>query len=151
MRRPLVASFQVKPNPAKPQYYNVLVFETKAAMHAHWQEQLRIGCWGAIRKANGTVHSSFEAQATNSRRYALKAGRWHKSDNIGEIIFYRDFLGAGVVSHEMTHAALYWVTSKKNTDFGYRLDFKDDERLAEAVGQMCRQFWVKWFKKFPKG
>jgi hypothetical protein len=54
-------------------------------------------------------------------------------------------MGAGVVAHEMTHAAHFWLER-----LGLSVhDLEDEaleERFCEVVGQLCRTFWTKYFQ-----
>ena len=49
-------------------------------------------------------------------------------------MFHRGYIGAGVASHEMTHAARYYL--------GKRLP---DERMARIVGRLTSAFWKHWY------
>lgn len=57
-------------------------------------------------------------------------------------MFSADVVGAGLVSHEMTHAALAECLCNRNPDFR---NPKADERLATIAGELTRKFWVKWW------
>ena len=126
--------FRVKPHPKRKEYYNVLIFDTQADMLAHWNSIV-------------SGDTPFQAHVVEWAAVDLVNGCWKKSDNIGEIIFHEGFLGAGVVAHEMTHAALYSVCKRRNGGAKFHLTEKDDERLAFACGEMCRQFWTKYLAK----
>lgn len=73
-----------------------------------------------------------------------------KSGEIGSISFVVDHTTSGIVSHECTHAALYWFlcTHKKleklnNPDY--------DEKFAWVQGNLVRQVWMHWFKAEKAG
>jgi len=57
--------------------------------------------------------------------------------------------GAGVVAHEMTHAAYAWLCGRK----GWRPRWKDkalDEDIAWTVGWLVTQYWREYWKRFAK-
>ena len=151
MNKNVIAFFRVKPNPTKPHFYEVRIFDTKAAMVAHWHKRHESGYFTDKSTGSGVVRK-FEAIASSSEKLEQWSdGRWRKTPWLGEVLFYKSFMGAGIVSHEMSHAGLYWLTRNKDTSKGFNLSRRDDEKLAEAVGELSRQFWVKWFKKFSTG
>jgi len=77
-----------------------------------------------------------------------KSGR--KSGEVGCISFVVAHCTSGIVSHECTHAALYWFldTYKKVEKL---LIPEYDEKFAWVQGNLVRQIWVHWFRLEKKG
>lgn len=61
----------------------------------------------------------------------------------GIVVFHRGQLGSGIVAHEMTHAADFYVRGymkfKPNSNAG-------QEALASSVGTLVNAFW-RWYYK----
>ncbi len=76
---------------------------------------------------------------------AFYFGGWWSKRNavIGHVYFNRDTFGPGVVAHEMTHAAMAFV-SPGPPPFTFTSDL--DERLAMSVHRLVRGFW-KWYQR----
>lgn len=61
---------------------------------------------------------------------------------VGEIHMYRDFIDAGVVSHEITHLVLQWADM-------HDLDISDDdvhERLSTIAEKANGTFWYEYIR-----
>ena len=56
-------------------------------------------------------------------------------------------MGAGIVSHELTHAALAHMLDRGVRNF--RL-LRNDEKLAMIAGELNRKFWKGYYKLFPE-
>ena len=88
------------------------------------------------------LHDDYEAvtvqwSEVKNRRAKIPEKRFDR--DIGKILFHRRQVGSGVVSHEMTHAALHflWLGKiKKNPIYNHTLN----EALAWSVGFMTSQF-----------
>ena len=79
-----------------------------------------------------------------------KKTKGRKSGEVGCISFLIDHCTSGIVSHECTHAALYWFldTYKKIEKL---LMPEYDEKFAWVQGNLTRQVWVHWFKLEKQG
>lgn len=138
--------FKVYPEPAKDKFYNVLIFKTKRDMHVFKTEQRKVLAKNGYRLYRN--NNRFEAEASWWDSLELVKGRWRKSKCVGQVIFHSKFFGAGVVAHEMCHAALYHVSAGRSKYSNkFELTKRDDERLATVCGEMCRQFWNRYFTK----
>lgn len=63
------------------------------------------------------------------------------------VYLYAGGAGSGVVSHELTHAALFYCTRSRKTD---RISFRRlNERLAWTQGWLVHQYWQAYYRK-PK-
>ncbi len=68
--------------------------------------------------------------------------------DIGEVLLFRGRLGAGIVAHEMLHAALHYerlVSKNKQATFTEHIG-KEEERLAHCLTDLVRQFTVKAYE-----
>lgn len=91
------------------------------------------------KKGMGPIRSGYSDTQAMARYYGT---HWERRNAcIGVVYFHRDVFGAGVVAHEMTHAALY-ATAPGKFPFVFRKHH--DERLAMAVHRLVRGFW-RWY------
>ncbi len=63
-------------------------------------------------------------------------------NGLGYIVFTVERLGAGIVTHEMTHAALRTLGLGR----GLRLGRAREEELANAVEWLVTKFWQRWYR-----
>jgi hypothetical protein len=144
-----VRTFKLYPDPRRKRYYKVFVFDTRAMMHAFWRAQVRANTELVLGRR---VSAALKRRHTGDLGWAAQAARWYghwgviPREHVGQVLFYKRFLGAGVVAHEMTHAALYDVAAHARGG-GYRLTARDDERLASVAGELSRQFWCRWYRR----
>lgn len=85
-----------------------------------------------------------------SRRCYARTFQWHSMKLPATVTFCIPFLGAGTVSHEMTHVAVHWLRLTKRSLPQNRAGAKTDrreERLAELVGFLVTQFWIKYYAR----
>jgi hypothetical protein len=69
-------------------------------------------------------------------------------NDIGIVIFYKGRLGAGIVAHEMGHAALHYdreVNGNKNAEYGNNIGEKEEDML-HALFHLVRNFTRKCYK-----
>lgn len=121
------------------QWFNVLIFRTQPEMCAFRKEQVRI---------TPTLYNRIIDKRPN---YRACAAYWTGNDgrnvlNCGQMLFCQKAVGAGVVSHECTHAALYWCENNLRK-FDPMKNNRHDEKLAWMQGWLTQQFWQKWYKK----
>ena len=68
---------------------------------------------------------------------------------VASVVFCRKHIGGGLVSHEMTHAAVSWGTrqgwnwSHLGCIDGAIPKGASEEMLAEVVGELTRQFYLR--------
>ena len=148
MRRALLTRFRVKPDPARPEHFEVLVFATKAAMCAHYAN----GCsldeiqW---RKGFGLGDFDFTAITIGWTRIKIQPdGTETVHPNIGQILFHHenDRIGAELVSHEMSHAVLMWFEHGGHPWDSLVPGHDWNEAVCLAQGRMVGQFWRKWYR-----
>lgn len=123
-------------------YFNVCLFRDRATM----------------RELNRIQHEKDPHIFRRFRRFEALAqyyeicgpkGKRRTSNCVGQVLFHREFMGARVVAHEMTHMALYAIAGR--TKAGYTLTTRQDERMAACVGELCRQFYVAYWKWEKRG
>ena len=139
--RPL-ALFRIRPKPDRPEYYQVRIFKTQEQMF-RWSERRGFDVGG--REANtGAYVCSFQL-------YHIDADGGEKTlPQIGIICLHLDELGAGVVSHEMTHAALYWFRYSLG-DYSQLEQGDYLETVCQVQGDLTGQFWDRYFRLVRQG
>lgn len=61
---------------------------------------------------------------------------------LGYVVFSKEQIGGGLVAHELVHAACRTLLGER-----YRsLSYQREERLAQLVEHLVRQFWQKWYR-----
>lgn len=119
--------------------FTVRVFRNRIDMWAYWARQVETGYAGG--RTVGRLN--FLGQASYW-------GRPHGRE-VGQVLICADAIGAGVVAHEMCHAALYYTTLKLGLKPS-TLDKKADETLAWITGWLTSRFWVAFYRlKLPGG
>lgn len=123
-------------------FYRVWLFPDRPTMYAFDRERRRMGIH------TGRNRSDFLAQAS---WWGAKA-RGHRIPNcVGEVIFDISWVGSGLVSHEMTHAALYYLQGSLGVKHVDWRDKKIEERLAYIQGNLVQGFWRQWHRhKFDR-
>ncbi len=126
----------------KRRYYKVFIFRTEEQMYEHFKKTNTQSRW----KRGGIGKLNFVAVCQGYRRYDVKR-RGRLLPDIGQILFTADRLGAGVVSHEMTHAVIYWADTHTKIDLAkIASSTRTDERIALVQGNLVNQFWSKFYK-----
>jgi len=146
MSEPLL-SFRIYPE-GRFLYAEVNIWPTKKAMYEH-----------------KPLSRDHEASCTGSTLYRVakkrrgKRQRIRKAGLFAELNFYRRYLGVGVVSHEVTHAAFSWADrvrlplSEISDDLpgsqtsGVLPRDGAEERFCYALGEMMRQCTQKLYDK----
>lgn len=134
--------YQFKIYPEEKHYYRVLIFDTKKNMIKYWK---RYGNPNGRKLDFEGICNSYEI-----RLYKKNKSTEIIKDDIGFILLYRNGFGSGVVSHEITHATTYWCKTAGFHLNTSRIVKENDERYAYALGNMVTQFWIEYYKKFPK-
>ena len=73
-------------------------------------------------------------------------GKWaaRRGGRRGIVVFCLPVFGAGVVSHEWTHAAHYELTRHRGRT---SLPMRDHEKLAWLQGEFVRRFWCAFYRR----
>lgn len=126
----MIIKFRIYPESRRGYYFDVKVFPTIEALRKYAER------WGAR-------HVEPNRFANTDAAVLPYTTTGHKT--LGEIVFHKASLGAAIVTHEATHAALKWVDAKRvnvdrvvrqgNTDIG----IENEERFCDAVGSLVEQ------------
>jgi hypothetical protein len=127
--------FKVRPTVRSKWWYDVLVYDTKKEMLKEARElYIKVFGHNCRKYVNGAEAITFGYSPSDKK----------KKNKLGDILFYKGYLGAGVVSHEMVHAAVYCHKEiRVNLNKLYN-SYNDDERFADTVGYLNAQFWRKY-------
>lgn len=131
----------------KTQYYKCIIFPDLKSMYK-WNEKDGYKQDGEY-KYLGLVRS-YSVIEIPSEKEGLKGKIEKVSGEIGSISLVPHGCTSGVVSHEMTHAALYWF-SKNHGSYKKLEKSKYDEMMAWVQGNLVSQFWTKWYELEEKG
>jgi len=112
-------------------HVTVRVYQDKPAMLA------------ALKRANRAAGHKTEAFcASFFRKKFPNPTRWRWGC---DVYLYAGGFGSGIASHELTHAAFFYVTRGRKSD---ALSFKRiNERLAWSQGWLVHQFWRAFYRK----
>jgi hypothetical protein len=139
----MIATFRVHPvrrgNRGVGDYFVVELYRTKTQMR------------DAIRKSTGKTrgHLWTMGQCSWYTKLDKVRGRWIRQRECGTIFLCSVAGGAGVITHEMTHAAFAWLWKRRK----WRPRWNDtglEEPLAWTVGWLVTQYWREYFKRFAK-
>lgn len=132
---------------AKGRYYLVVLFRTLKAMRKAFAS---MGYrWNHVKKALGVCENSTHV----SFRKGSKA-RVHPC--CGIVLLTKGYEGAGIATHEFTHAGLGFMRRNKrdlgklndcDSVTGYRISNSVEEELARVTGQMVCEFYTKLRRK----
>ncbi len=128
-------------------YYRILIFPSKDAMYAYERMLYSTTTRRGFKKRGPVrVRGTFNFTAITHRYdgYRRRAGKWRRSLNLGQILFHDGGYGAGIVAHEMSHAALYSFNGWRR-----RSPNRLDEALAWRIGFMVSEFWREYYKRRP--
>lgn len=131
--------FKIKTQ-GEPHFFWCRVFDTKKEMHqwyrttSQYQEQGGKGDFGAMVLPYEKVKFENDAEI--------------RHPEIGTVIFYRGQMGAGVISHEMGHCALWYdriINGNRNAQYGEEVN-DEEERLCYLIGDLTRCLVNKCYK-----
>ena len=93
-------------------------------------------------------------------------GRWQRTPEVARVYLPAHSLGAGLVAHELTHAAVMWARRVRlsgraiigDGERGRRcspngrplpplVENNANERFADVMGHLNYQFWRAWWKR----
>jgi hypothetical protein len=112
-------------------------------MHFFWREQCRLGF-----KIGRVGKLDFQGQASHWREERYRDGKKQTHPCRGQIILHLGRLGSGIVSHELTHAAIYQVLSDAGIhDKPFVMTRKLDEKIAWTQGWLTQQFWQAFYRR----
>jgi hypothetical protein len=137
-------TFRVCPARRGRLFFDVRIYPDEQRMRRALRRQDR---WLGTRRD----WSRSEAVCTSFETQIQLRGRWTRTPRLGVLFFHRRSLGAGLVAHEMTHAAVVWarrVGVSGRRVWHQRGDWEGgaNERFADAVGNLCAHFWVAFYR-----
>lgn len=154
-------TFKLYPDRRKYFYFTALIFATRQEMYEAKAKlsPLRASDYDAITLGRYQMTSDNRHMAAFRRR-----NKWSKrrskvereyARQLGSILFFKERLGVGVVSHEMTHAATGYVkivgikggdAETRDRSFALLVDSNDDyeECLAWTIGELTAQFFARY-------
>ncbi len=130
-------TFRIYPDGEKDNYYTAHVFRTQAAMHSFQLKSTAGIKWGAKYK---------DMDDTDCEAMTYSWGN-PRGEEAGQVLFYLGSCVPGIVSHEFTHAALYWVKNHGVKAAHLYTRSAADERLARTQGDMVHEFWTLYYRK----
>lgn len=134
--------FKVHIDRDRDYYWRVQIYRTQAQM-LH-----------AINRMNRFFGTTEEVNSGSGRTAAMVCMRDYlklEHYRLGTIYFHVGKVGGGVVSHEMTHAAMYfwWNVEDRPWD-SLRSDKEAEEAFALAQGHLVSDFWNNWWPRCDK-
>lgn len=117
------------------EYFTVLVFRDHDTMLRFHAEQSRI-CHTDPGEDFLGICKSYERIRVDPKGGSITL------PDIGQILFSREHVRIGIVTHEMTHAALAWAEHVGKT--GVFPGQANNEDVCYAAGDLTRQFWNRW-------
>jgi len=113
-------------------FFRVFIFKNPRAMREFSKESKKIM----------GIPVNWEDKVFRARGFLFNDG-----NHYGNIIFCKQWMGVGIVSHEMSHATLH--TFRRN-HWKIPLKYsKAEERFADIVEHLNKSFWRKFYAK-PK-
>lgn len=135
-----VVAFRVYPE-RKSLYFQVYVWGDRDAMVEHSQKF-----------GKRPEDKRLQAYCSPRRCFRVKPGQPDRlTPCCGEVNFYRDNIGAGTVTHEMTHAAFAWSDRvglvREQTPWDCPSVSETEERFCRVADLLVHQFYVKAYRK----
>jgi hypothetical protein len=127
-------------NGKKKEYYICHIFSTPKEMYEYNESTGYEG-----RDYMGLCRQYDKYKASKNGRPVGK-----KSDETGSVSLLVNHCGAGIVSHEFTHAGVYWFNKKYGIKKFCSSNYYD-EIFAHIVSDLVNQFYNKWFKLEDNG
>lgn len=139
----LFVKFKVKCFSKDKPYFNVYIFRDQESMYRFFLKENKKYC--------KDPETDFLAICQTYRTYKINPdGSEKMKDCIGNVLFYKDFIGGGVVSHEFVHAALHWYGACKAPHKKGWIIIKnmepDEEDICHAQSNMVVGFWLKYYE-----
>lgn len=120
-------------------HFVVRVFDTKNEMWKYFDGYREKNGLPFERPDFGAIVIPYEVRNTKTNDLA---------SDIGEILFYRGLVGAGVIAHEMGHAAMWaerLLYGNKNASFGEGNN-ETEERFLYTLADLVKKTVAKFYK-----
>lgn len=136
-----IKQFRIYPEKKNGVWFKAFLFPDKESMYAF--ERIireRVKSTASARQQTDYVGYRFEALTT---AYVKP----EKNKQLGYLLFHQGFLGAGVVSHEITHAAFrYWDYKKRKFSSLKNGLHTKQEDFCMMVERMNMYFWAGYYR-----
>ncbi len=129
------ARFRIFPDKTKRYYFEVVVFPSRKKMQDYYRDGFK-----ALRGRGRTK----DVDAVTIPYRKAEPPKLKDKQEIGTILLHRRQTGTGIVSHEMTHAAVHYLAVSRQRLPKHENDMKAEERLAWTVGNLTKQFFVRY-------
>jgi hypothetical protein len=147
-------SFKVSPTLEKrgKHFFNVIVFYSRQEMYKWWNLYRKGRSDGGVDLSCNCEGDGFEGMCIPYETVRIcPGGAEEQGKDLGIIILHRKRLGAGLISHEMLHAALWWDRLVNgNTDACYGRENGDnngaEERLNYGLFYLVKECVTKLYK-----
>jgi hypothetical protein len=93
------------------------------------------------READRDLYNSI-APTRRARKFSGRCYQYNTGQPAATILLRIKYLGSGLVTHEITHAAFHYLTVRQGKA---ALDKRYEEQLAELIGSLTSQFWKKFY------
>ena len=153
--------FKIKANespyypPGSPYYFWAFVFDGKDEMYSWYLDYVRkrvsIGTedWITREKKLYSEDCNFAGMCLPFEWTKIEEdGTETRGHNIGNVIFHKERLGAGIVAHEMGHCAMWYerlIHNNKTAQFGRETGDKE-ERFLYLLHDFVKMFYQKAYK-----
>lgn len=143
MSNPAILTWRIYPDRAKRrEFYKVFLFPDKASMYAfenHVRARVRSTKIAAAQEAG--LQNNYTALTTAFMRPK-------KNGQIGYVLFHQEWMGAGVVGHEITHAVFqWWELRRRSLKALGNKTWRRQEEFCETVERMTIDFWRGYYRK----
>ena len=148
-----VRRFKVKPS-NDSHYFWCFVFDSKPEMYKWYLKEAEAAKTQFVNILTGKpsqydLSLQFEGMCLPFELFrVLEDGTEEKGDNIGNVIFHRSRLGAGLVAHEMGHCAMWYeriVNGNPGAVFGPECG-NVEERFLYILHDLVKMFYQKAYK-----
>ena len=115
--------------------------------HGRWKHYVEVCVYRDVRSMRKALavlrpHIKWNDTQACASFWNLKGLPRHR----GIVVFHKERIGSGIVAHEMTHAADFYVRGYRKMD---PRSLDGQEALASSVGVLVNEFW-SWYWKNEK-
>lgn len=139
-------------------YFKCRIFDTKVEMYEYYVKYKVTSESGKAAGMNDWDTFNFDGFDESldfaaivlpyERLKVVSEAEFHRAKDIGEALFYRNRLGAGLVAHECLHMAMWHerlIEGNQEAIFSNNIG-EAEERLAYCLTEFVRKFTIACFK-----
>lgn len=137
----------VKPQRGVRRYFTVFLFRDKPTMYKFFDLQNERMGLPALKKDFSAITRVWKHLVVDAH------GHSRIGSSLGAILLHRDWIGAGTISHEMTHAVIGWAAIRGldpsrviESMNGHRDANRTEEMVCWVQGYLVNQFWNKFYR-----